>query len=295
MWPKEVYRENELLPLSTDLKFGPLTDIAGPRTPVTLLKRAFGVDCFEVYYQSASHKIAQKSAGGAGRPPADTVLQPLLTGGGSWEGGAKLPLLDAHFVPTQPEPKAKRRPTLHDRDALRRYLQAQSTLEVKWLGLDQSSSQHCPAARPRRTVYMDGVFDLFHVGHVRAIQQCIALGDRVIIGVTGDADAADYKRPPIICETDRVAVVEAMRGVDKVICPCPLIVTAAFMAEHGIDLVVHGYANPADAERQTEFFAEAAAAGKFQTIGYYDGLSSSSIIAKVQQLDHPSKTYTATK
>ena len=55
-----------------------------------------------------------------------------------------------------------------------------------------------PTPRPRRTVYMDGVFDLFHAGHLEAIQQCAALGDRVIIGVTGDSDAASYKRAPIM-------------------------------------------------------------------------------------------------
>ncbi|KAL7470795.1 hypothetical protein ACHAXS_011052, partial [Conticribra weissflogii] len=41
---------------------------------------------------------------------------------------------------------------------------------------------------------MDGVFDLFHIGHLHAIEQCAALGTRVIIGVTGDDDAAGYKR-----------------------------------------------------------------------------------------------------
>jgi hypothetical protein len=39
-----------------------------------------------------------------------------------------------------------------------------------------------------------------------------------------------------------------------VICPCPLIVTEAFMDDLGIDLVVHGFANDADAARQREFF-----------------------------------------
>ena len=59
--------------------------------------------------------------------------------------------------------------------------------------------------RPRRTVYLDGIFDLFHAGHLEAVQQCVALGDRVIIGVTGDADAAGYKRPPVIGEAARWA------------------------------------------------------------------------------------------
>jgi hypothetical protein len=56
MWPKEVYRPHELFPLERDLKFGPLTNVQGPRMPVLLLKRAFGLDCFHVYYNSQSHK-----------------------------------------------------------------------------------------------------------------------------------------------------------------------------------------------------------------------------------------------
>ena len=63
MWTKEVYREVELFPLIQDLKMGPVTGISGPRMPVRLLKRAFGNDCFEVYYQSASHKSETKPTG----------------------------------------------------------------------------------------------------------------------------------------------------------------------------------------------------------------------------------------
>jgi cytidyltransferase-like protein len=95
---------------------------------------------------------------------------------------------------------------------------------------------------------MDGVFDLFHVGHLEAIRQCADLGKRVIIGVTGDKDAAGYKRPPIMTEGDRVASVRALREVDAVVCPCPFVVTEEFMKEQKIDLVVHGFANDADAK-----------------------------------------------
>ncbi|CAN0160607.1 unnamed protein product, partial [Ectocarpus fasciculatus] len=96
MWPKEVYRDREMMPLAEDLKFGPLSGVKGPRTPVRLLKRAFGLDCFEVYYQSASHKNVNKE------------LQPLILGGGAWEGGRKAPLAEEHYLPLQPTSRAMR-------------------------------------------------------------------------------------------------------------------------------------------------------------------------------------------
>jgi len=280
MWPKEVYRDRELLPLARNLHLGPVVNVSGPQTPVLLLKRAFGADCFDVYYQSGSHKKATKHAVVTpSDDAADVTLPPLVAGGGAWEHAPKVTLDEAHYIPMQPEPKAKRRPTAHCRAALEAYLLEQVAREADWL--------RAPAATvppPRRTVYMDGVFDLFHVGHLRAIQQCTALGDRVIVGVTGDADAAHYKRSPVIAEADRVAVVEAIRGVNKVVCPCPLVVTEQFMEEHDIDLVVHGFVDPADEEKQAHFFAAPRAAGKFQTIEYYRRLSTTDIIAKVQAL-----------
>lgn len=66
------------------------------------------------------------------------------------------------------------------------------------------------------------------------------------------------------------------------ICPCPLIVTEAFLKEHNIDLVVHGFANDADAKRQEEFFAIPMKLGKFKRIGYYQGLSTTDIITKIR-------------
>jgi cytidyltransferase-like protein len=322
LWPKEVYREHEIFPLDRHLKFGPLDGILGPRMPVLLLQRAFGNDCFEVYYASGSHKVVQvkNTTGERGestmattsnghvngthpgapnndnRDKVDTIatestnnnndLPPRTLAGGIWETSPKLALEDEHFVPMQPTGRAQRRPTLHNRQQLQLSLQEQREQEELWqreealrLGLLDR------AKRPRRTVYMDGVFDCFHVGHLEAIRQCAALGDRIILGVVSDQDARGYKRSPIFPQDERVAIVSAIRYVDKVICPNPFIITKEFMDQQGIDLVVHGFADPADEERQREFFAIPRQLGKFRTIRYHTGLSTTDVIARVKSLE----------
>jgi cytidyltransferase-like protein len=128
---------------------------------------------------------------------------------------------------------------------------------------------------------MDGVFDLFHVGHVHAIQQCAQLGDTVIIGMVSDTDATSYKRAPIISQQDRIAVVESIKCVHQVICPCPLIVTLDFIQQYNIDLVVHGFANTNDLQKQLEFFRIPQEMNIFQQIDYYDKLSTTDIIQKI--------------
>jgi cytidyltransferase-like protein len=224
-------------------------------------------------------------------------------GGGQWLGTTGYPLLREHYVPIQPTLRHLRRPTLHDYDHLQQYIQHQSAIEREIIRKNQQHHHHLvdnqlhtrttmlqqqlplheAGPRPRRTIYMDGVFDLFHIGHVHAIEQCAQLGDIVIIGVVSDTDATSYKRAPIISESDRIAVVMAMKYVDQVICPCPLIVDAEFMQQYSIDLVVHGFANVADAEKQREFFRVPQQLNQFQQIQYYDKLSTTDIIQKIVQ------------
>jgi cytidyltransferase-like protein len=331
LWPKEVYRaatptdspqppEDELVPLQRDLTFGPLTGVCGPHTPVALLKRAFGNDCFEVYYQSISHKQPQQaqklpkpqptetsqisngnSNGTSGANSERVALPPKVSPGGTWEASPKVQLEDEHYLPMQPLARKRRRPTMHCKETLWSYLQRETIRErgvLTELELTRESSRRlveCQATedqtdssgnttgRPRRTIYMDGVFDLFHIGHLEAIRQCAALGDRVILGVTGDSDAEGYKRLPIVPEGERTAMVAALREVDAVVCPCPLVVTEDFLERHGIDLVVHGFASEADAARQHEFFAIPMSLGKFQRIGYYQGLSTTDRIRRIRE------------
>lgn len=294
MWSKEVYRPNELFPLVNNLRFGPLTDISGPRMPVLLLRRAFGLDCFHVFYQSQSHHqdVKQKinhilDCGGDSNvhnivSDQKNGLQPLVQKGGTWEGGAKMPLEDEHYLPVQPLSRAKRRYSFHNKETLMNYLENQSRIESKWISENDPSMT--VVRRPRRTVYMDGVFDLFHVGHLNAIKECAKLGDRVIIGVTGQDDATSYKRAPIIPEAERVAIVSSLKQVDSVVCPCPLVVTQEFMEKYSIDLVVHGFASEEDEKKQYKFFEYPIQINKFQTIPYHHGTSTTELIHKMMQM-----------
>jgi hypothetical protein len=76
-----------------------------------------------------------------------------------------------HYLPMQSVARAKWWPTLHGREQLFKYLAEQSAREEEWQQLINESNR---PRHPERTVYMDGVSDLFHVGHLEAIRQCAA-------------------------------------------------------------------------------------------------------------------------
>ena len=63
-----------------------------------------------------------------------------------------------------------------------------------------------------------GVFDYFHLGHLRLFQQCREYGDYLIIGVQRDAYVASFK-PDGECfytTEERMEMIRALRVVDEV-------------------------------------------------------------------------------
>lgn len=66
-----------------------------------------------------------------------------------------------------------------------------------------------------KVVYVIGVFDLFHRGHVELLRRSKALGDKLVVAINGDEMVASYKRLPYLNEQDRLAVVAACRYVDE--------------------------------------------------------------------------------
>lgn len=66
--------------------------------------------------------------------------------------------------------------------------------------------------------YTSGVYDMFHVGHLNILRRAKEQCDYLIVGVTTDSLCLERKKKlPVICESERAAIVEAIRYVDCVI------------------------------------------------------------------------------
>jgi len=67
------------------------------------------------------------------------------------------------------------------------------------------------------TVYTYGVFDLFHVGHLRLLEEAKGLGDNLVVGVFTDQVSEGFKRLPIVPEDQRAEILRNLKCVDEVV------------------------------------------------------------------------------
>jgi D-glycero-beta-D-manno-heptose 1-phosphate adenylyltransferase len=71
----------------------------------------------------------------------------------------------------------------------------------------------------KRVVLANGCFDILHVGHVRYLEGARALGDVLVVALNSDASVKSIKGQgrPILNESERVALVSALRAVDYIV------------------------------------------------------------------------------
>lgn len=68
------------------------------------------------------------------------------------------------------------------------------------------------------TGYTTGVYDLFHVGHLRVLERAKQECEYLIVGVTTDALSLERKKKkPVIPYEERVEIVSSIRWVDEVV------------------------------------------------------------------------------
>ena len=137
--------------------------------------------------------------------------------------------------------------------------------------------------KPKR-VYIDGIFDLFHRGHLECLRKAKEFFNgpvELIVGVISDKDATSYKRPPIINEEDRYMLIRSICYVDEVILGSPLTITKDFVQRHRIDCIVHGFSDIKDFDKQKEFFKEVG--DIFYQIPYYKHINTTLILNKIKE------------
>lgn len=129
-----------------------------------------------------------------------------------------------------------------------------------------------------RTVYTDGVFDLFHANHALFLEEARAHGDLLIVGVVSDQMAEGYKRQPTISEQERLRVIQSHKSVDiSFILDGPVVARTLdkIIADYNVDAVVYAGDN---AEAFGDYFGSAINGGFFYKLPYHDGTSTSKII-----------------
>jgi rfaE bifunctional protein nucleotidyltransferase chain/domain len=74
-------------------------------------------------------------------------------------------------------------------------------------------------AAGRTVALANGIFDLFHVGHLRYLQGARALADVLVVAVNSDRSARENKGPsrPIVPEGERAEILAGLACVDRVV------------------------------------------------------------------------------
>jgi len=138
-----------------------------------------------------------------------------------------------------------------------------------------------PTDRPVR-IYCDGIYDLFHYGHARSLEQAKKLFPSVhlIVGVCNDEVTHSKKGMTVFSDIERAESIRHCKWVDEVIENAPWVITQEFLDAHQIDFVAHDdipYVS-GDCKDVYQFVKDQ---GRFLATKRTEGVSTSGIITRI--------------
>ncbi|XP_024984597.1 choline-phosphate cytidylyltransferase 1-like [Cynara cardunculus var. scolymus] len=140
-----------------------------------------------------------------------------------------------------------------------------------------------PTDRPVR-VYADGIYDLFHFGHARSLEQAKKSfpNTYLLVGCCNDEVTHSLKGKTVMTDTERYESLRHCKWVDEVIPDAPWVLNQEFMDKHQIDFVAHDslpYADASGAGKDVYEFVKAI--GRFKETRRTEGISTSDIIMRI--------------
>jgi len=129
-----------------------------------------------------------------------------------------------------------------------------------------------------KVVYTEGVFDLLHINHVQFLEEAKKHGDFLLVGVCADFLVSTYKRKPVICEQERLYLIEALKVTDAAFITVDPFVpetTIKYINEFNLHALVYG------SPGFEEYYQPAIDKGIFRRLVYRQGQSTSGIRSRM--------------
>lgn len=139
--------------------------------------------------------------------------------------------------------------------------------------------------RPLR-LYADGIFDLFHFGHAKALQQCKEAYPNVylLVGCCSDELTHKLKGRTVMTDKERYESLRHCKWVDEVVEDAPWVITDDFLDKHQIDYVCHDalpYTDASGTSEEGDVYTRIKKMGKFLETKRTDGISTSEMIIRI--------------
>ncbi|CAD6197517.1 unnamed protein product [Caenorhabditis auriculariae] len=154
----------------------------------------------------------------------------------------------------------------------------------KYASSNDHISNHPEMERQVR-IYADGVYDLFHFGHVQQLKQIKDRfsGAHLMVGVISDEDCFKYKlKKPVMSHQERIQSVKLCPYVDEVITQPPFYPTIEFLNRFKIDLAAHDdFPYPVGSEHIDDCYTPFKDADRFLTTIRTPYISTTELVSRI--------------
>ncbi|KAK8805684.1 hypothetical protein WA158_002340 [Blastocystis sp. Blastoise] len=135
--------------------------------------------------------------------------------------------------------------------------------------------------RPVR-LYADGIFDLFHYGHARALEQAKKMFPNVylLVGCCNDEITHKLKGMTVMTDKERYESLRHCKWVDEIIEDAPWYPDVAFLNKHNIDFICHD-ALPYAGDGVDDVYKSIKEAGRFLATQRTEGVSTTELINRI--------------